>query len=438
MTEKYQDCITKVSDLIFNIILEKEENLTAQFFLLDGTVLSILREIGYQVMSMLLSFIVAKITVKAKKKGFIVHRSPTINYTTIFGKMKLESPYLWNRKSKKGIRPLKEKLGINAGDCSLKVGRALTEFGSEDSFQLAARRFEEHYGFCVERSWLQREVQEKAQLAEDYVAKILKEAEENAPNKVEQKSDRILFQLDGSMIRTGVYSLAKKRKRTPKRKLLKKTRKIDWVEVRVGLARPVEQKEKRTFIARYGKYPELAKNLKSAAYLQGFSEESPIFAVADGGPGLKEALEAEFPTLQFILDKAHLLQHLYQGAEALKIGKKQRSNWVNYLLNLLEREPVTTVTHKMRQLEVKRIDQLANHLDRFQNSIQYQKFRSLGLPIGSGEIESSHKYIPQKRLKIPGATWHPDSLNPMLALRVLKANYWWQDFWQALRTQSLV
>ncbi|MEL4897720.1 hypothetical protein [Crocosphaera sp. Alani8] len=267
------------------------------------------------------------------------------------------------------------------------------------------------------------------------------------------------------MIRTGVYSLAKKRKRTPKRKLLKKTRKIDWVEIRVGLARPVEQKEKRTFIrasplkadgrwqmadglvdllphsflglrpppkssiwrssfsgefespskrsfcplpsafcllpsfiARYGKYPELAKNLKAAAYLQGFSEESQIFAVADGGPGLKEALEVEFPTLQFILDKAHLLQHLYQGAEALKIGKKQRSNWVNYLLNLLEREPVTTVTNKMRQLEVKRIDQLANHLDRFQNSVQSQKFRSLGLPIGSGEIESSHKYIPQKRL----------------------------------------
>ncbi len=160
--------------------------------------------------------------------------------------------------------------------------------------------------------------------------------------------------------------------------------------------------------------------------------------MADGGPGLKEALEAEFLTLQFILDKAHLLQHLYQGAEALKIGKKQRSNWVNYLLHLLEKEPVTTVTQKMRRLEVKRIDQLANHLDRFQNSVQYQTFRSLGLPIGSGEIESSHKYIPQKRLKIPGATWHPDSLNPMLALRVLKANCWWQDFWQELHTQSLV
>lgn len=271
MTEKYKDCITKVSDLIFNTIIEKEENLTAQFFLLDGTVLSILREIGLKVMSMLLTLIVEQITVEAQKKGFVIHRRPKINYTVIFGKIQLESPYLWNRQLKRGIRPLKEKFGLKTGDCSVTVGPALTEFGSEESFEQAARRFQEHYGFCVERNWLRREVQEKAKLAEEYVTKILKKAEENSDNNSQQETNRILLELDGSMIRTGIYLPAKKRQRTPKRKLLKKTRKIDWVEVRVGLARRVEQKEKRKFIARYGKYPELAQNLKSAAYLQGLS-----------------------------------------------------------------------------------------------------------------------------------------------------------------------
>ncbi|MDJ0590516.1 MAG: hypothetical protein QNJ72_11045 [Pleurocapsa sp. MO_226.B13] len=47
-----------------------------------------------------------------------------------------------------------------------------------------------------------------------------------------------------------------------------------------------------------------------------------------------------------------------------------------------------------------------------------------------GEIESSHRYIPQKPLKIPGATWNPQMVNPMLALRVIRANDWWSDFWQ--------
>ncbi|MEA5536922.1 hypothetical protein [Crocosphaera sp. XPORK-15E] len=150
MAEKYQDCVTKVSDLIFNTILEKEENLTAQFFLLDGTVLSILREIGLKVMSLLLSLIVSQVTVEAQKKGFVVQRRPQINYTVIFGKIKLESPYLWNRQLKTGIRPLKEKFGLKTGDCSLAVGQALTEFGSEESFDQAARRFQEHYQWTID------------------------------------------------------------------------------------------------------------------------------------------------------------------------------------------------------------------------------------------------------------------------------------------------
>jgi hypothetical protein len=60
--------------------------------------------------------------------------------------------------------------------------------------------------------------------------------------------------------------------------------------------------------------------------------------------------------------------------------------------------------------------------------LDYDKFKSLGYPIGSGEIESAHKSIPQKRLKIPGASWNADSIDPMLALRILRANDWWERF----------
>lgn len=46
-----------------------------------------------------------------------------------------------------------------------------------------------------------------------------------------------------------------------------------------------------------------------------------------------------------------------------------------------------------------------------------------------GRLKAQSRYIPQKRLKIPGATWHPDTVNPMLALRIIRANGWWDDFW---------
>lgn len=76
-----------------------------------------------------------------------------------------------------------------------------------------------------------------------------------------------------------------------------------------------------------------------------------------------------------------------------------------------------------------RITNLSQYLKRFKDAVDYDKFRAMGLPIGSGEVESAHRYIPQKRLKIPGATWHPDTVNPMLALRIIRANGWWEDFW---------
>ena len=44
----------------------------------------------------------------------------------------LESPYLWHKRGKKGVRPVAEKLGITPGSLSLGVTRALVDFGAEE------------------------------------------------------------------------------------------------------------------------------------------------------------------------------------------------------------------------------------------------------------------------------------------------------------------
>jgi hypothetical protein len=40
-------------------------------------------------------------------------------------------------------------------------------------------------------------------------------------------------------------------------------------------------------------------------------------------------------------------------------------------------------------------------------------------------------------MKIAGASWHADTIDPMLALRILRANEWWEDYWNQ-RTESLM
>ena len=52
------------------------------------------------------------------------------------------------------------------------------------------------------------------------------------------------------------------------------------------------------------------------------------------------------------------------------------------------------------------------------------------LPIGSGEIESAHIYVIQKRLKLAGAFWAEENAENMLALRVARANKEWELYWQ--------
>jgi hypothetical protein len=227
-----------------------------------------------------------------------------------------------NKNLKQGMSPVTQKLGISHGNQSLAVKRALTEFGSEESFEQAAKRFQEHYGFSVERNKVRREVETIAQKAEIYVSKRLKNAKKKSKKYNSKNPQRILLELDGCQLRTGLMIPSEKEELTPKRKLKKKSRKIDWKETRVGLAREVEKKENRTFVALMAKYPEIVEQLVGAAYEQGMSSQSQILAVADGGNGLKEALEKRFANLQFILDYAHFKKHIYEGIDAMELPKE--------------------------------------------------------------------------------------------------------------------
>jgi hypothetical protein len=63
------------------------------------------------------------------------------------------------------------------------------------------------------------------------------------------------------------------------------------------------------------------------------------------------------------------------------------------------------------------------------NHFDYKGALEKDLPIGSGEIESAHRYVIQKRLKIAGSWWRKETAGNMLALRVLRANKGWDNYW---------
>jgi hypothetical protein len=61
--------------------------------------------------------------------------------------------------------------------------------------------------------------------------------------------------------------------------------------------------------------------------------------------------------------------------------------------------------------------------------LDYHESIEQELPIGSGEVESAHRHLLQKRLKIPGAWWRLSRAEEMAQLRALRANNRWNEFW---------
>lgn len=311
--------------------------------------------------------------------------------------------------------------------------RALADFGSEAAFGQAAKRFAEHYKFTPHSSTVSRVTKQVADDALTYVEQRLSQAGEStftAPEAVEQ----MVVELDGCDIRTAVLTPGKNASETtPVYQNPKKQKVINWREVRIGFARPLEA-ESKTYVGKKAPYVDVVSDLCQAAVLEGMTSHTQVIGIGDGGIGLKEALETHFPTMQFILDKPHLKDHLYETAEALGIAQSDRTAWVTPRLDAICAGQVGKVKQELdadyANTPHERVGRMIGYLTRFAEAVDYHRFHEQGYPIGSGEVESAHKAIPQKRLKLPGACWHPDSINPMVALRIVRANEWWDDFWQ--------
>lgn len=432
MDERYRDEITNASRLLTRAILEKEKDLEKGARTVDALTRKLLREIGRETVLGVFTELRERLTARARAQGMTLHKSALIAVMTLFGVLMLVSPCLLDRRTKRSARPLGE-LGLRHGCRTPAVERALTDFGAEESFGQAVKRFEEHYGFEVGRTTVLRVVEFHAEKAQKVVHDRLEQAKKlfDEPLGTRPGVERMLVELDGCEIRTGTLRPAGTGEKTPVRKLPKRVRDEAWVDVRVGLARPVDELEP-TYVARHDKYDGIVSELFGAACERGLSSRTEVFAPSDGGNGLREALDAHFVNLRFVLDRPHLRSHLSETADAMGLRDSARDQWVAHKIALLDSGQADAVLDELRAHKgrgKRRVGRLLKYLTRFKDACGHDEIRAAGLPVGSGEIESAHRTIPQKRLKLPGAWWRPDTLNKMLGLRILRANGWWAEYW---------
>ena len=62
--------------------------------------------------------------------------------------------------------------------------------------------------------------------------------------------------------------------------------------------------------------------------------------------------------------------------------------------------------------------------------VDYKMAIEQGLPVGSGEVDSAHRYILQKLLKLAAAWWSVIHAKNMINLRACRAYDLWDDSWK--------
>ena len=217
-----------------------------------------------------------------------------------------------------------------------------------------------------------------------------------------------------------------------------------WREVKVGIlvrlgqrltqaGQQVTHLTQRRLVAVLGDIDELSPRLWLEAVRQGLLSSQQVVWVADGGRGFWRLFEERFANYATgILDFYHAAQNLWKGGKAWLDGRTQRArDWFRTTRRLLRRGQANEVLADIEAaltLEglpasaYQTLTNLYNYLDKHRDHIDYAKFKELGLPIGSGIVESACKWLIQQRFKGVGMRWSEDGFNHLLHLRLAWVN----------------
>jgi len=311
--------------------------------------------------------------------------------------------------------------------CSRPLQRVVTDFGADVAFAQVEDKLVEHYGILLAPSTIRR-------VTETHARAIFAAAPADDTWPDEAGCGTVVVEMDGGMVPTVEADAAQKDKR--------KGKKLLWKEAKLCLAHEAGSKTLSYGGTLQGDAADAGKQLFGCARSAGFGKNSRVHAVGDGADWIALQVEERFGSQGgYLVDFYHVCDYLTAASSAIHPGAEMSKAWFNQQKERLKAGDFAGVIESLRaHLEADEVaDSEASvrschrYLSRRKNQLDYPGALADGLPIGSGEIESAHRYIVQKRLKLPGSWWCAENAEHMLALRLNRANRQWGSYWSQVR-----
>lgn len=322
------------------------------------------------------------------------------------------------------VHPFKDWAKISHHSCSRVLKRRIVDFSAERSFAQSANALKEHYQIEVPKYQIDKVTAEICQEA--------KKQNATKPGKVSE-AEVLISETDGSMLPIISTEVPEGAQETDRRK----HRKCHWKEIRVSVASNPTLSESYYGVA-LGEPYMVGLMMHECCQFKGMTPQTQVHAVSDGAPWICEQYEKQFGTqCKFLLDFFHACDYLVQAAASTAMTLEERNKWLESCKDDLRKSRSNEVLTALKDLTPKNIEAAEG----VENAIRYLSKRAEAgqldyrealerdLPIGSGEVESAHRHLLQKRLKIAGAWWRLERAEEMAQLRVMRANGRWNEFW---------
>jgi hypothetical protein len=308
--------------------------------------------------------------------------------------------------------------------CSLPLQRVITDFAADQPFAQVPIKLQEHYGIKAAESTIQR-------IALGHARTIFETSQVSPvfPETAGQHKD-IIAQTDGGMIPIVEPDAGQKDKRKGKTLL--------WKEAKISLAHAKGSKTP-VYAGTIAGGPQVAgQQLLDCALRAGFGANSHVHAVGDGAPWIVDQVATQFGEQgSYLIDFYHVCEYLSAASKAVSPAAAAQEAWMEAQKDALKTGRVESVLQALApHLEAPGVDddqapvrRCHRYLSTRRDQLNYREALANDLPIGSGEIESAHRYIAQQRLKRPGAWWRVEHADHMLALRINRRNGGWHAYW---------
>jgi hypothetical protein len=220
--------------------------------------------------------------------------------------------------------------------------------------------------------------------------------------------------------------------------------KIRWREVKVGvlarlgqhrtrLGQSVPRLQQRRLVAVLGDIEMLKPRLWLEALRQDILRAPQVVWLSDGGRGLWRLFEEPCSaSATGILDFYHAAQNLWKSAASWLDGRTTKAHrWFAWARHRLRHgNPDGVLADLAEALDVEGLPDTARdtlttvyaYLERHREHIDYAMYKELGLPLGSGMVESACKWLIQQRFKGVGMRWSEDGFNHLVHLRLAWVN----------------